>query len=201
MSTIPDSNPGGDDDPSNVLLLTPSVGDCEATACGELVRAADPAQSHVVLATGLRSADRRLAELDAHVGSQPAETTVVDLSLSARSAAAGTGSDAADRRTDVTVERVDGTDLLTLGTTLDTAVERTDLPTVLCVDSVSDLLQSSDRESVFRFLDVLTRCVDRTETVGHYHLRPDVHSDETVETLAVLFDAVVDLREAADRDH
>ena len=61
--------------------------------------------------------------------------------------------------------------------------------------SVSDLLQSADLESVFRFLEVLTRNVHRAGGVAHYHLTTDVHDPETVETLETLFDAVLDLRE------
>jgi hypothetical protein len=96
---------------------------------------------------------------------------------------------------DARVERVPESDLLGLGETLDAALSRSDRPTTLCTWSVSDLLQSADLESVFRFLEVLTRNVHRTGGVAHYHLTTDVHDPETVETLETLFDAVLDLRE------
>lgn len=193
MSTTPDSNDGEADDPSNVLLLASSVGEREATACGELLGSADPGQSHVILATGLQSPAQRLAEWDAHVGARPAETTVVDVSLSTRSTAAAAAGD--DLWPGVTVERVTDGDLLDLGTTLDSAVERSDRETLLCVHSVSDLLQSAGRGDVFRFLEVLTRTVDRAGGVAHYHLDPDLHDEELVRTFEVLFDTVVDLRD------
>lgn len=202
MSTTPSANPGGHDGPSNVLLLAPSVDDGEATACGELIGATDPARSHVILTTCLESPSRRLAAWDDHVGVRPAETTVVDVSAAARSAAAAQPADAdADVWPGATVERVADGDLLDLGKTLDATLEHSRHDAVLCVHSVSDLLQSSDRERVFKFLEVLTRSIDRTNSVAHYHLNPDVHDTETLRTLEVLFDSVVDLRECTGTGH
>jgi hypothetical protein len=195
------SNSDGDEtgQPSNVLLLASGVDDCEATACRELSETTDPAQSHVVLATGLQSPHERLADWEDDVGVRPAETTVVDLATATRSAAstgapsAGTG--VSDRWPDATVEHVEAGDLLGLGETLDTALGDSDRSATLCVRSVSDLLQSTEVERVFRFLEALTRSVERAGGVAHYHLNTDVHDAETVETITVLFDAVVDLRD------
>jgi len=210
------SNSDGDEtgQPSNVLLLTSAVDDCEAAACRELSETTHPSRSHVILATGLQSPRERLADWEDDVGVRPAETTVVDLATATRSAAASTasvastgetpsgptGPDGVDRWADATVERVAEGDLLELGETLDGALGGSDRPTTLCVRSVSDLLQSADVETVFRFLEALTRGVDRAGGVAHYHLNTDVHDAEIVETLEVLFDAVVDLndREGAD---
>lgn len=200
MSTTPDANRGGTGGPSNVLLLASSVDDSETTACSELLGATDPAQSHVVLTTRLQSPAQRLAAWDDHVGVRPAETTVVDVSTAARSAAA-TESDDESLWPSATIERVADGDLLELGKTLDAALGTTERDTALCVHSVSDLLQTAERERVFRFLEVLTRCIERTEGVAHYHLNPDVHDRETLETLAVLFDSVVDLRSPTGPDH
>jgi len=207
------SNSDGDEtgQPTNVLLLTSAVDGCEAAACRELSETTHPSRSHVILATGLQSPRERLADWEDDVGVRPAETTVVDLATATRSAAASTastgetpagptGPDGVDRWADATVERVAEGDLLGLGETLDAALTGSDRPTTLCVRSVSDLLQSADVETVFRFLEALTRGVDRAGGVAHYHLNTDVHDAETVETLAVLFDAVVGLndREGAD---
>lgn len=194
------SNAGEDEtgQPSNVLLLASGVDDCESAACRELSETTDPARSHVVLATGLRSPRERLADWEDDVGVHPAETTVVDLATATRSAASAAAAPSpgvADRWTDATVERVEAGDLLGLGETLDAALGDSDRSTTLCVRSVSDLLQSADVERVFRFLEALTRSVERAGGVAHYHLNTDVHDAETVETIRVLFDAVVDLRD------
>lgn len=194
MSTTPDPNPARIDGLSNVLLLAPTVGQSEATACGRLSSATDPETSHLVLVSGLKSPTEQLADWDEHAGARPAETTVVDVSGSARSATAAQ-SGGSDLWPEVTVERVPGGDLLALGETIDSVLTRSCEPPLVCVRSVTDLLQSADEDDVFRFLEVLTGTVDRAGGTGHYHLDPDVHDPETVRTLAVLFDAVVDLRE------
>jgi len=202
MSVRPDRNAEETEVPSNVLLLTSAADDCAVTACRELSERTPAERSHVILATGLQSPQERLDDWDDQVGVRPAETTVVDVATATRSvdASAGGGERPLDRPAspgwaDARVERVPESDLLGLGETLDAALSRSDRPTTLCTWSVSDLLQSADLESVFRFLEVLTRNVHRAGGVAHYHLTTDVHDPETVETLEVLFDAVLDLRE------
>jgi hypothetical protein len=197
------SNSDGDetDRPTNVLLLTATGDGCEHAACRELSERNAPARSHVILATGLESASDRLADWDAEVGVRPAETTVVDVATATRSAAATAGATERDAWPGATVEHVEAGDLLGLGETLDGALTESDRPTTLCVRSVSDLLQSADLETVFRLLEALTRNVERAGGVAHYHLNVDVHDEETVDTLAVLFDAVVDVRDHGGADH
>jgi hypothetical protein len=208
MSVRTDRNAEETGVPSSVLLLTSAADDCAATACRELSERTPSEQSHVILATGLQSPRERLDDWDDQVGVRPAETTVVDVATATRSAAASAGGapDPLDGAAgpggwaDATVERVPKGDLLGLGETLDTALSRSDRPTTLCMRSVSDLLQSADLETVFRFLEVLTRNVERAGGVAHYHLTTDVHDPEAVETLEVLFDAVLDLREDTPAD-
>jgi hypothetical protein len=195
--------PDGDttDQPSNVLLLTTTSTSRESAACGELSERNAPSRSHVILATGLESAADRLADWDAEVGTRPAETTVVDVATTTRSAGAAAGADETGHWSEATVERVDASDLLALGETLDGALTGTDRPTTLCVHSVSDLLQSADLETVFGFVEALTRNVERADGVAHYHLNADLHDAETVDTLAVLFDAVVAVNDDSGADH
>jgi hypothetical protein len=197
------SNSDGDetDRPTNVLLLTATGDRCERSACRELSERNAPARSHVVLTTGLGSAADRLADWDTDVGVRPAETTVVDVATATRSAAATAGAGTHDSWPGATVEHVGAGDLLELGETLDGALTGSDRPTTLCVRSVSDLLQSADLETVFKLLEGITRNVERAGGVAHYHCNVDVHDDETVETLSVLFDAVVDVRDHGGADH
>ena len=196
------SNSDGDETerPSNVLLLTATGARCERAACRELSERNAPAQSHVILATGLGSAADRLADWDADVGVRPAETTVVDVATTTRSAATTAEAGTHDSWPSATVEHVETGDLLGLGETLDTALTDSDRPTTLCVRSVSDLLQSADLETVFKLLEALTRNVERAGGVAHYHLNVDVHDDETVDTLAVLFAAVADVNDHGGAD-
>lgn len=62
--------------------------------------------------------------------------------------------------------------------------------TLLCFDSVTELLEHVDLEHAFRFLHILTAQVASESAVAHYHLDP---SDErTRRTMEPLFDGVVD---------
>jgi hypothetical protein len=198
MSTIPSTDPGGTGGPSNVLLLAGRRDEREATACGELAGPTAPQRAHLLLVTGIASPWDRLTSWADAVGGRPPETTVVDVSTTTRSAVtadpAAVSVAGPTDWSDVTIETVDD-DLLTLGQRVTNVLSGTDRQPVVCVDSVSDLLQSTNRECVFRFLEVLTRDVERSGAVAHYHLDPDIHDPETVSTVEVLFDAVLDLRE------
>lgn len=63
----------------------------------------------------------------------------------------------------------------------------------LCFDSVTPLVTDHDYRDARRFLLGLTETVERVDGMAHYHLPADYDS-ETVETLAPLFDAVVEVR-------
>ncbi len=182
--------------PLNVLLLAPSVGGHEDEVCGELLHGPGE-REHALLVTCMESPAERLDVWTDHEGGRPENATVVDVEPVARSTAAtAAGTDGAPN---AVVESVDAeTDLAGLGEVIDrhlSDLAATGEATV-CVHSVSDLLQRAEEPAVFKFLEVLTRTVDRAGAVAHYHMNPDVHDPETVETFEVLFDSVVDLRTA-----
>jgi len=195
MSTTPDANRDDIDRPSNVLLLAPSAASDADAVCEELLHATGSDRTHALLVTPLDSPADRLSTWTDR-GDDPARTTVIDVDTGARSAAATASASASPGVPNATVEFVpDATDLLGLGETLDDHLTSTgDERTSLCVHSLSALLGATDTESVFKFLEVLTSAVERADAVAHYHLNPDVHDPETVTTLEVLFEAVVDLR-------
>jgi len=202
MSTTPDANRGNVDRPSNVLLLAPSVEREADAVCEELLHATGTNRTHALLVTCLASPADRLARWTGR-GGDPDRTTVIDVDTSARSAAATAGTGGALGVPNATVERVpDATDLIELGDVLERhlAAEEGE-QTSLCVHSVSDLLQATDTESMFKFLEVLTSAVERADAVAHYHVNPDVHDPETVATLEVLFETVVDLRDGGVTGH
>jgi hypothetical protein len=63
---------------------------------------------------------------------------------------------------------------------------------VACVDSLSALLQYADLERTFRFLHALVGQFDAADAAVHAHLDPATQDEQSVETLAVLFDAAVE---------
>ncbi|WP_290818884.1 hypothetical protein [Halovivax sp.] len=84
--------------------------------------------------------------------------------------------------------------------TLDEFDEESDLaPSELrvCVDSVSDLVQSHDAENVFRLLHVMTTRIRRSRGMGHFHFPID-REEEAARLFEPLFDAVVELRSGSE---
>lgn len=64
------------------------------------------------------------------------------------------------------------------------------VPTHVCLDSVTTLLQYGDLQRIFRFLNVVTRRVRSVGGVGHYHVDPGAHDARTLGTIRNLFDDV-----------
>ncbi|QLH80140.1 DUF7504 family protein [Halosimplex pelagicum] len=195
MSTNPDDS-GSTETPLNVLLLAPSVGGHEDGVCRELLHGPGE-RERALLVTCMESPAERLDVWTDHEDGRPENATVVDVEAAARSTAATAAG--ADGAPNTLVESVGSeTDLVELGDVIDRHLAdlASEGETTVCVHSVSDLLQRADERAVFKFLEVLTSTVERAGAVAHYHMNPDVHDPETVETFEVLFDSVVDLRTA-----
>ncbi|ELZ27653.1 hypothetical protein C475_07025 [Halosimplex carlsbadense 2-9-1] len=195
MSTNPDDS-GSTETPLNVLLLAPSVGSHEDEVCGELLHGPGE-RDRALLVTCMESPAERLDVWTDHEDGRPGDATVIDVEAAARSTAATPSG--TDGPPNAVVESVDPeTDLVGLGDVIDRhlAALVSEGETTLCVHSVSDLLQRAEERAVFKFLEVLTSTVERAGVVAHYHMNPDVHDPETIETFEVLFDSVVDLRTA-----
>ena len=95
----------------------------------------------------------------------------------------------------VSVETVSApADLTGLGVTLSQTLSGADDVT-LCFDSVSALLQYVDRETAYEFLHAVTGQLYAAGATAHFHLDPTAHDRQTVDALASLFDAIVDLRD------
>ena len=96
---------------------------------------------------------------------------------------------------------VESDDLRDLGTAVEETVERFEAEAGglspaelrLCFDSLVPLVADYDERSVRRFLLALTETVERFDGMAHYHL-PAEYDSETVDSIAALFDAVVEVR-------
>jgi hypothetical protein len=181
--------------PSNVLLLAPTFVDQADAACAGLFGPADDERVRAVVVACRQSPRERLAVLESHGEATVSERAVVDVQMDTRSATPRSdGGPAAPTR----IESVaDPSDLVDMGATIDGLLaDPTSSATrrVLCVHSLTDLIESVDTREVYNFLEVLTRTVDRTDAVAHYHLDPTAHDPETIRTFEELFDESVDVR-------
>jgi hypothetical protein len=182
-------------DASNVLVLSDGLDDDARGSYYDTLLPADPADLRVLAVEYTRGPDGWLDEWRQHVGTPPAETAIVSVNDGTRSASAGV---------DPTVYQGDGTgsavsvvespdDLTGLGITVGGHLKRWEDaagPTLVTVDSLTVLLQYVDLKRAFRFLHVLVNRVKAAGAVGHYHMDPAAHEEQTVVTLASVFDAV-----------
>ena len=182
-------------DAANVLVLSDSLDDGARASYYDTLLPATPADLRVLAVEYTRGPDGWLDEWRRHVGTPPAETAIVSVNDGTRSAAAGV---------DPTVYQGDGTgcavsvvesadDLTGLGITIGSHLKRWEEsadPVLVTVDSLTVLLQYVDLKRAFRFLHVMVNRVKGAGAVGHYHMDPAAHDEQTVATLASVFDAV-----------
>lgn len=67
-----------------------------------------------------------------------------------------------------------------------------DVPSAMCFDSVTALLEVVDLDLAFEFLLVLTESIRPTGVTAHFHFDPSVADDESRRTIEHLFDHVVE---------
>ena len=82
----------------------------------------------------------------------------------------------------------DPTDLCELGMTISEILSEQE-STLVCFNSIDDLLQHVELQTAFRFLHILTARVESVSAVAHYHL--DVDEEEVRRTLEPLFDGSI----------
>lgn len=169
----------------DVLVVAPSVGGVAEDACGEVLTAGRPPERVLGVTIGCSPNDA-VRNWRRHLP-DTVDYAVVTVDGAARSVAAGSAS--VDPT--VAVETVPDVEPLSrLGTTIADQLED-DRRTAVCLDSITDLIQYADRETVFRFLHALASKVRAADATGHYHLDA-AHDPETVAVFTTLFDAVVE---------
>lgn len=178
-------------DARSVLLL---ASDDAGETCASLL---SPADSHLLCVTLDGPPDARLDELRAHLGELPAETGVIAVGESTRSATAAEPTAQPSGPSLVTVDTVaDPSDLtglaMAIGAHLD-AWSAPDTTPVICFDSITALLFHTEKERVFRFLHATTGRLRDVGARAHYHLNPEAYDEATVNTFSALFDAVVNV--------
>ena len=185
---------------ANILVMDPSFGTTTSGVCMDLLTGEDPPSATVLGITYRQSPAEWIDDWEAHAGTAPAHGMV--LSVGDRS-----GDDFSTGRTEDDRWSVDAienaSDLTGLGIELSEFLERaheTDAAARprLCFDSLTALLQYADLKRVFRFLHVVTGRVKSANGVGHYHLDPDAHDEQTLATIKGLFDAVVEVDETGE---
>lgn len=192
-NTAPHADDGRSSLASNVLLLEPATGGTADGACVDLLCGAHPDDVDVLFATVTDSPGDRLDAWRAHAAGPPASMGFVSVADRARSAAAA-GSGTPDLGHAGPVRTVsDPSDLTGVGIAITETLSSwagDGNRTVVCLESLTALLQYSDVERVYRFLNVLTSQFAHADVAAHVHATPESHDEQTLGTLASLFDEV-----------
>lgn len=185
------------DDAASVLLLAPPFVEREEELCGDLLHSHTPgdAGENVLWVSYTKSPDARLRKWRQNGGGDVDRVGVVSVGDSARStAAAGSSGGDAGPITPVT----DPGDLTGLGIAVNEFLSRwhgSDGRTVVCFHSLTAMFQYAELETAYEFLHVLIGRIHATDATVHFHMNPQAHDERTVESVATLVDAVVELDE------
>jgi len=175
------------EDAAAVLVLSPAGGD--EGVCPRLLLGADADDEGIdLLRVAYRNPGRVVQKWPTHVADPPAQAQLI---AAGRAAVAVEGADLGAP----TVETVPPADLTELGIRTSELLNRwsaTGRQSVVCLDSVTDVLDHVSFQTAYRFLHVFTNQLDAVDAVGHFHMTPAAHDDCTVQRVMELFDVVVE---------
>lgn len=184
--------------PSTVLLLAPALDNREDEACVDLLTVTEPDDENVLTISFSQSPDDRIGLWEAHVDDRlPAKMGVIAVGDQRRSATVTSPSSplGASGSVSVTVVRDPG-DLTGIGMRITDYLaewERDGNQVVVCIHSLTTLLQFTDLKRVFRFLHVLKTRFEAIGAVTHLHLDPTAHDEQTVRVISQLADITAEL--------
>ncbi|MFB6201547.1 MAG: hypothetical protein ABEI98_06020 [Halorhabdus sp.] len=181
-------DPGSSQDASNVLCVCPAIGHARDEHCRNLLTRNGPPGT-IIGVTVATSPGERISEWSNVIDSVRTTLSFVDVSNGGRSAAMSTDGFGGQNGALVNVVEIDEVDLQRIGTEIVAQLDSaTGGPVVVCIDSLTDLLQFESEQTLHRFLNVLTARVRESGATAHYHIDADSHADSTFDTLAPLFD-------------
>lgn len=181
---------------SNVLLLAPSMGNDADELCLNLFAEADVSNTNAMMVTYTKTPDSCAQEWADYVGKRPANMKILSVGDTTRSAATQSVSNTAHTAKPGLVETIANPgDLTGLGIKVSEQLELwkdTGNRSAICFHSLTPLLQYVDLQTAFKFLHVFTGRIANIDGVAHFHIDPDAHDTQTINTLKSLFDAIVE---------
>lgn len=177
---------------SSVLLLTPSHEPPDDSGCIDLLTREPPGETNVLSVTLSAAPAERLSVWKREAGSElPERATIIDARRNATGARLS-ASEAASLSVRVLPEDAGLYDVgLAIASQLG-AWKNTDETTVACLHSVSTLLATYETDRVISLITGLNGLCERLDVIGHHHVDPSTHDEETLATLRPLYDTVIE---------
>ncbi|UPV73678.1 helix-turn-helix domain-containing protein [Halorussus limi] len=180
------------DQSSNVLLLAPLTPTGNRACLELLASTTKPDEANVAAVTYTPPPETWISDWTAHVGDLPAELAFIH----ANTVETDEGPAGNEVPPNVSVARVDPNQPMDIIAPLSEQLTRWEgngNQTLVSVQTLTVLLEYVDFDTAFRYLHILTHRVQAANAIGFYHMDPDIHDEETINTLKTLFDAVVEV--------
>lgn len=183
-------------DSLNVLLLAESFHSSDDDVCFELLSPMNLSEINLLSVGFTFAASKRIVKWLRESGERPARLKLITSVEFTRSGGDGQLHSQLQVNESV-VERIGSpNDLTELGvkvTKIANEWEATDEQTVVCVNSLTTLLQYAEIDRAYRFLHVFADKLMMTGAISHYHMDPSAHTPQTVNTLKQLFDVLIEV--------
>lgn len=182
--------------PSTTTLVLSDTGSTEETeTCASIMTALPAEDTNILLVWFSRASTDRFGHLLDGWEFRPAHLGVISRSESLASADDGLSweDDA------LSMETInDPSDLTKIGIAISQLIaDWEDSPgqTVVCFDSISELLRHNGTDRVFRFLHILEGRLGGVDATAHFHLDSRDHDLQTIRTLQSVFDSTIEVNE------
>lgn len=177
------------------LLQSPSLDADAGSEVHEILSQSPPAETNLLVISYRQGPDAWLADWQTHVGQLPADLAFIHVGEIARSTA--TPTTGATTPPFGFVDAVgDPADLTGLGIRVSERLKRwetNDNHTVVCLNSLTALLQFVELNRAYRFLHVLSGRVTSVDGHAYYRFDPDAHDPQTIAILQSLVDTAIEV--------
>jgi len=174
---------------TNVMVMAPSLSDDKRDTCLDCLEVAPPERLDVLRVTYSSGPEELVAEWrDRHP--LPARMGIVVVGDQP-----GRGPDSEGLPDSVFVTAANPNDVTGLGMRLNNYLNDRDPAAQLavCFDSMTEMLQFSELQPVFKFLHMFTGQLRDADAASHFHIDPGAHDQQVISRLKPLFDDAVDL--------
>lgn len=179
--------------PSNVLLSTSSLSNKEENICFSLLTPSSPFAENLLIISYNQTIKSFVDTWKEKKSSLPDETKMIkmDEKIDEKDIK---NSDLKDNRLNYSKMVNNPKDLQGLGIKINDVLSKwkeNGKQTVVCFNSLSVLLEYTDRDTAVNFLKVILDSFRKNDVIAHFHIDPNRHSEKTINTLEELFDATI----------
>ena len=182
-------------DATTVMFGAPSMSGGADEACVDLLTQAAPGDVSVLWVSFTEPAGACLDRWRSVHDTDPADFGVV---VVGETVGGGGGNTDIDPQAVQTISNA--SDLTGIGIKVGEFISGRDERITVYFDSLTALLQYVDLETAYEFLHALTGQLYSVGAVSHFHIDPNAHEQQTIDTLLSLFDAEVRLQEDGTAD-